>query len=272
MSLEEERSQWEKAATSVAVPEGVASNAETIAGVSCLWLQAESEAKRRPLVLYLHGGGLVSGSILTHRNFAASLVLATEAKVLLVDYRLLPENSFPAPVDDVVSVYRWLIDVGGYRPSDIVFGGDSSGGGLALSALVRLRDEEVRMPSGFFSFSGVFDMSLSGDSMKVDPMKEPFLRLEDLKQWREDYFEDVESPELSPLRAELSGLPPSLIMAGSDELWLSDSIRIHQKLTDCENRSEIAVWESMTHVWVMDTALVESGEALKAVRDFIGER
>lgn len=272
MSLEEDRLRWEKEATAVAMPEGVTSSREGICGVPCLWLQSEGGGERRPLVLYLHGGGLVSGSILTHRNFVASLVLATGSDALVVDYRLLPENPFPAPIDDVASVYRWLLEEGGYRPSELFLGGDSSGGGLVLSALTRLRDKGVRLPAGFFSFSGAFDMSLSGDSMKADPGKEPFLRLEDLKEWRDTYFEDVRSPELSPLRAELSGLPRSLILVGSDELWLSDSVRIHERLTMAGNESRIIVWDSMTHVWVMDTDLDESREALKAVGDFIGER
>lgn len=269
MTLEKERAQWEEQAASQPIPSRIVTENETISGVSCLWLHPQENSKDKGIILYCHGGGLISGSILTHRNFSANIVEATGHSVLLVDYRLLPENRFPAPLDDIVTVYKSLASREGICPEGITFGGDSSGGGLALSALIQLRDEGIDLPSKVFTLSGVFDMTMSGDSMKADPLKEPFLRLEELKKWQSTYFENMDSPLLSPLFSDLSRLPPSLILVGSDELWLSDSIRIHEKLQREGNESKIRIWKSMTHVWAMDPNLNESGEALNEIRAFI---
>lgn len=269
MTLQEERRQWEEQATQQKLPECIATARETLSGVPCLWIRNRSNPNSEGVVLYLHGGGLTSGSILTHRNFVARIAEVVGISFLMVEYRLLPENPFPAPLEDVLSVYRALIADRGLSSEKIILGGDSSGGGLALSALVKLREEGTSLPSKAFMISGVFDMTLSGETMQADAGKEPFLTLEDLKHWQQTYFEDLDSPLLSPYYADLSDLPPILLLAGEHELWLSDSVRVQEKLARCGSEAILRIWDSMTHVWVMDTGLEESNEALIEIRDFI---
>ncbi len=269
MTLQEERRQWEEQATAEAISNDVTALSEVISAVPCLWLHSKTKESGGKIIFYLHGGGLTSGSALTHRNFVARIVEATGESALIVDYRLLPENEFPAPLDDALAVYCTLINGDGFSSENIIIGGDSSGGGLALSTIIQLRNRGIKLPSKLFTISGVFDMTMSGDSMKVDPGKEPFLTLEGLKNWQNSYFKDFKSPLLSPYFSELSGIPPTLIMVGKNELWLSDSIRTHEKLMRFGNKTKLKVWESMTHVWPMDSSLNESQEALIEIRDFI---
>ncbi len=269
MTLQEDRIQWEEHAASQPLPQSIIETKEVISGVPCLWLHLKHRKGDETIIFYLHGGGLTSGSALTHKHFVASIVETTGESALIVDYRLVPEHAFPAPLEDALTVYRALLKKDSINAQKIIFGGDSSGAGLALSTIVKLRDEGSELPSKLFTISGVFDMTMSGESMQVDPKKEPYLTLEDLKDWQKNYFEDLDSPLLSPYFSNLSNLPPSLILVGNDELWLSDSTRIYEKLIKNGNRSKIRIWESMTHVWAMDPSLEESKEALIEIRNFI---
>jgi len=241
---------------------------ETIAGVDCLWVSNEHSTDGR-VILYFHGGGLISGSVLTHRGLAADLAVTVGLPVLLVGYRLLPEHKYPAPLEDVLLVYRTLIAEKRFAHDEVVLGGDSSGGGLALAALVHLRDSGDPMPSKAFMVSGAFDMTLSGESMQTNAGKEPHLTPEGLLDWREQYLDDVESPLLSPYFADLSGLPPLLLLAGGKDLWLSDSGRVAQKVAAYGGEAQLRIWGSMVHVWVMDAGLTETKEAMRAIRAFV---
>lgn len=269
MTLQEERDQWEEEARKGGVPEGVLLVEERIDGVNCLWIRnAGSEDDR--VALYVHGGGLVSGSISTHRSFAAALCKASGLAILVAEYRLLPENSFPAPLEDLMKVYQALITRKGVESKTLFLVGDSSGGGLVLAALTRLRELGERMPAAAITISGVFDMTLSGESLKTNAGREPYLTREELVDWQQTYFRNVRSPLLSPLFADLSGLPPLLLLVGGLELWLSDSVRMAEKIRASGGVARLRVWDSMWHVWAMYLELKESEEALLEIREFIG--
>jgi len=269
MTLLEERRQWEEYAIREKLPENVAVERELISEVPCLWIRDESEIEGDAILLYIHGGGLTSGSALTHRNFVARIAEVVGIRCLVVDYRLLPEHPFPAPLEDVLAVYRALTVERGLSSRQIIFGGDSSGGGLALSALVQLREEGAGLPLMGFMISGAFDMTLSGETMQSDFGKDSLPTFEDLRGWRKTYFEDFDSPVLSPYYAGLEDLPPILLLAGGRDLWLSDSVRVQKKLEECGGEVMLRIWDSMPHVWAMDTSLAESEEALIEIRSFI---
>lgn len=268
MSLIEERERWEAEALSGQVPMGCVFSEDTIGGVHCLWVCAES-CRRDEVVVYLHGGGLVAGSVLTHKHFAATMAKVIGANVLLVNYRLLPENLYPAPLDDVVSVYNAMVSAGTYVPDKLILGGDSSGSGLALAALVQLRDAGTALPRCAFSLSGAFDMTLSGESMRSVESTDPHMSIEALEKWQSEYLpNDLASPLLSPLFADLTNLPPVLLLAGGLDPWVNDSERVAEKIQAGGGNSRMRIWDSMGHVWMMDDSHSESAEALAEIKYF----
>ena len=269
MSLLDERMQWEREALAVPLPRIYESTTEMIAGVECVWV-AKKNTLSKNTVLYLHGGGLVSGSAVTHQHFAASIATASNSCVLLVNYRLLPEYEYPAPLDDILLVYKKVLSDGVFTSNQIVIGGDSSGGGLALAALVQLRDSNSPMPKCGFTLSGAFDMTLSNDCMRNNDCSDPHMSREALLSWQQEYLNfDLKSPLLSPVYSSLSGLPPLLLLAGGREPWLCDSQNVARKVKQGGGEAHLKIWNDMGHVWMMDSTLNESQEALHEISEFI---
>jgi len=269
ISLQEERKEWENYALSLPLAEGIELREEIIDGVPCLWVYGE-QSRQDQVIVYVHGGGLVTGSPRTHREFASRLVKETQVSVLLVDYRLAPENPYPAGLQDVQAVYRALIKER-FQPYQIVFGGDSSGGGLALSALVGLRDAGEDVPAGAFFISGVFDCLLSGESMRTRAELDPFTSQEVLANCIRLYapYADLRSPLISPLYADLTGMPSLLIQIGDHEILLSDSIRLAGKSKQCGVTSYLRVWDDMWHTWPLYADFPEAQGALQEISEFI---
>ncbi len=271
MSLDREREEWEKEALTKSFPSSVKIRKEKIADIECVWV-SENSTRDSSVVLYLHGGGLVAGSAVTHQNFAARICESSECNVLLVNYRLLPENDYPAPLEDVLTLYNALIGSYGYSSDQIVFGGDSSGGGLALAALVCLRDSDVKVPKRAFMLSGAFDMTLTSESQRCNDSTEMHLSKAALKIWQTEYLKyELKSPLLSPLYANLSSLPPILLIAGGREPWVSDSEAVAEKIKRTGGQVKLIIWPTMGHVFVMDSDLAESIQALQEIAGFIDE-
>lgn len=269
ISIEEEREQWEAYARLLDLPDEVRLRPETIVGVPCLWVEDESGQNQR-MVLYIHGGGLISGSAVTHREFASRLVKQLGRRVLLIDYALAPEHPFPAALDEVQRVYAALIER--MRAEDISLGGESSGAGLALATLIKLRDDGLALPGSAFFISGHFDMTLSGESMESRKEVDPFTSRESLERAIRWYANgaDCEQPLLSPVFADLSALPPILLQVGDDEILLSDSVRVAEQIGESGGRVELSVWEGMWHNWPMYVGLPEAIDALAEVSEFLG--
>ncbi|MEM7257090.1 MAG: alpha/beta hydrolase [Pseudomonadota bacterium] len=265
--LIQERLQWEEAAARLPLPAGVQSKKVLIAGVNCAWVYAQG-GMDDAAIMYLHGGGLVTGSIVTHLSLAASISVAAKIPVLLVDYRLLPEHPYPASLTDTLRVYRNLIEDYGFAAQRVVFGGDSSGAGLALAAMVSLRDSAQPLPGKSFCICGAFDMSLSGESMLQNDGLDPLLTLNELKQWRDSYLTSPAMPQLSALNAALHSLPEVLLLAGGNDLWLSDSVRVAEKIRHSGGQAQLRVWPDMGHMWLMDNALAESHQGLMEIGQF----
>ena len=269
MSLDIERQQWEKVALDLPIPMEIELSDEIISGVDCLWVK-DKNVNAEKVIVYLHGGGLVAGSAITHRHFAANMAKATGYALLVVNYRLLPEHQYPAPLEDLLAVYNALLASDSHTSDNIVFGGDSSGGGLILSALVVLRESGKPLPHRGFTICGTFDMTLSGESMQAGKSAIPDMSYIELKKWQQKYLQfDLKSPMLSPAYAKLSHLPPLLILAAGLDPWLSDSETVALKIRAAGGQVTLRVWDSMEHVWMMDSSLSESAEAMLEITTFL---
>ena len=222
--IESSRANWlDDVSRTHVLPDRVRVRDEAIAGVRCEWVEGPDAAPGRAY-LQLHGGGYVNGSPRTHRRMAAHLALATSLPVVTPDYRLAPEHPFPAGLDDALAVYRGL-RTRGLSGSDIVVGGDSAGGGLALSLLLALRAAGEPMPHAAILLSPWTDLTVSSPSYEMNRDLDPIITRRGLRRAAAWYAggRDQTDPLLSPLFADLAGLPPLLVHAGSDEAMLDDS-------------------------------------------------
>ena len=234
---------------------------------SAEWL---SVAQPKRTVLYFHGGGYFFCGLETHRPTCAYLARTAEAQVLSVDYRMAPENVFPAAVDDAVAWWKELLNKG-TDPKSVVFAGDSAGGGLALACLVASRDQGLPLPAGAVLFSPWSDLTCSGDTMKsladVDVMFNP----ESLPEAAALYLngKPANTPLASPLFADLKGLPPLMIHASKHEILLADSTRLHERAQQQGVTSELHLKAKMPHVWPTMVMLPEARQTLKECGAFI---
>jgi len=210
-------------------------------------------------VLYLHGGGYISGSLSTHRRLAAELAIESARTVVSLDYRLGPEHPFPAAVDDAVAAALELAAVGPF-----VVAGDSAGGGLTLATLVALRDAGGPQPVAALMYSPWTDLTQSGASHTTRLGIDPMLTAADLGIMASNYLgdHDATDPLASPLGADLSGLPPMRIDVGDAEVLLDDSVALADRVHAAGGSAELTVWPEMIHVFpAFPTELVpEAGE------------
>ena len=223
--------------------------------------------------LYLHGGGYVIGSPRTHRELAKRLSAATGGAVLTPDYRLAPENPFPAAVEDAVNAYEWLLDQG-RAPETLAVAGDSAGGGLTVAALLSLRDRWLPMPSCAACLSPWVDMEGVGESMSGRAALDPMVQRDGLLAMAEKYLagEDPRSPLAAPIYADLSGLPPLLIQVGTRETLYDDAARLANRANQAEVPTRFEPWRDMIHVWHLFAPMLDEGRrAIESVGAFIRE-
>ena len=242
-------------------------------GVPAEWVAAAGAADDR-VILYVHGGGYVMGSIATHRELAARLSKASGARVLLVDYRLAPEHPFPAAVEDATAAYRWLL-AQNIKPSRIVVAGDSAGGGLALATLIALRDAKVPLPAAGVGISPWVDMEGTGASMTTRAKVDPVVQKEGLLGMAQLYLggKDPKSPLAAPLHADLSGLPPLFIQVGDSETLLDDSTRVAEKAKSAGVKVDLEVWPEMPHVWHLFAPFLPEGQqAIEKIGKFVQQQ
>jgi monoterpene epsilon-lactone hydrolase len=239
-------------------------------GVPGVWLDSEATRSDR-VVLYLHGGAYVIGSSLSHRELAARIGRVAGARTLALDYRLGPENKFPAAVEDAVSAYRFLIEDLGLAPSKVALAGDSAGGGLTAATLVAIRDQHLPAPSAAVLLSPWLDLTVSGQSAYERAERDPICTPERLLQAARDYLgaADAREPLASPMFAELSGLPPLLILVGTIEVLYDDSVRFAAKAKEAGVDVELEVGEGLPHVWPFMAGTPEAGVATEDIGRFL---
>jgi len=239
-------------------------------GVGAEWITPPNAVPDR-VVLYLHGGGYVMGSIHTHRAMIARIARASQAKALALNYSLAPEKPFPAAVNDSTAAYKWLL-ARGYKADKIVISGDSAGGGLAISTLLALRDSKVSLPAGAAPISPWTDLTGSGESVVSRAAVDPMVANEGLLRMAKQYAgtNDPKDPLISPVFADMRGLPPLLFQVGDAEVLLDDSTRVAGRAKAAGVDVKIEVWPEMVHVWhVFAKILPEGQQAIDRIGEFV---
>jgi acetyl esterase/lipase len=223
------------------------------------------------VLLFLHGGGYCVGSSRTHRALAAHIARAAGAVAYVPDYRLAPEHPHPAALEDALAAYRWLLAQGS-KPAQLVIGGDSAGGGLAIATAVAIRDAGLPLPAALVLISPWTDLTLSGDSARTHARRDPMLSYAIGALWSRLYLGEhlANHPLCSPLFARLAGLPPVLIQVGSEEILLSDSARLEQHARDAGVSVRLSLYDRMWHDFQMHAGLLrQSDSAITEIGDFV---
>ena len=213
-------------------------------------------------VLYLHGGGYVAGSARVCRDLTWRIAAQCRATVFALDYRLAPEHPFPAALEDALAAYRSLL-AGGARPETIAVVGDSAGGGLALALMMRLRDGGVPLPTAAAVVSPWTDLALTGASLHLNAAVDPLLPAELAARLVAVCLggADPRDPCVSPLYGDPAGLPPTLILAGGDDVLRDDAVRMADRMTGAGCEVELEVWPRMWHCWYLCASVMPEARA-----------
>ena len=249
MSIPERRANmdaWDKA---YPVADGVTVASAKVAEVPVEWVTAPN-ASEDAVLLFLHGGGYVIGSPDSHRHLVANLSEETGLQGLLVDYRLAPEDPFPAAVEDAISVYAALL-THGFEAEEIVVAGDSAGGGLVIAMMLAIRDANLPLPAAGICLSPWNDLTGTAKSLETNASVDPTVTKESLDFFAGEYLgeEDAQNPYASPLFGDFTGLPPLLIQVGSVEVLLDDAVMLAERAKEAGVSVTLEVWDEMIHVW-----------------------
>ncbi len=272
-SIQGFRDLCEKGATRYArVPKGISLKTDTIRGIKSEWI-LPIEADPAKLILYIHGGGYVSGSCNDHRGFVAKLAHSIGFNHLLYEYRLAPEYPFPAAVDDSMTVYRYLTEEKGYKPENIILMGESAGGGLVLSLLLALKQEGISMPAAAVSISPWTDLTCSGESYRTRNRRS----LAPTNSWfvfSKHYVgsSDPMNPLISPLFGNHEGLPPIYINSGTDDELFDDGKSFYLKAREKGVNIQFKAGEGMVHCYPLFSPVFrEAKEAMDEINEYINK-
>jgi epsilon-lactone hydrolase len=266
--IEQMRTDWDAAFSTCAVPvicEPVSAN-----DVDAEWI-IPADASRGKAILYLHGGGFRVGSVSSHRDLIARIAEASGCRSLAINYRLAPEHRFPAPIEDTLAAYHWMQEHG-FKPADIVVVGDSAGGNLALAAMLSLRQRGLPLPIAAALLSPWTDLTASGASYASRAEADPIHQRKMVLALAKDYLgEDGDpcDPLVSPLFADLAGLPPLMIQVGDRETVRDDSIQLAERARAAGVEVELQSWDGMIHVFQMFSELAEARRAIASLSQFI---
>jgi monoterpene epsilon-lactone hydrolase len=238
-------------------------------GASAFWVRTSTTHRSDKAIIYLHGGGFILGSAQSNLGTALRISARTGIPILSVDYRLAPEYPFPAGLNDALAAYRWLLDED-YGPDDIAVYGDSAGGGLTLSLALAARDEDLPQPAALVLLSPATDLTLSSDTRITLAAYDPVLTpagIDRLQLYAGAH--ELTDPLVSPVFADLSGLPPMLIQVGTREMLLSDAARLARRARSAGVDVTLDVWEGMWHVWQDQPDLPEAEQATAEISAFM---
>ena len=263
------RNNFEKLGAVYSKSENVTISKERIVHVDCYWFNSERFANSNKLIVYLHGGCFVLGSIQSHQAMVSHVSANLQTPVLFVEYSLAPEHPFPAALNEVFSVYKHLLLK--HSEKDIIFMGDSAGAGLALSVLSKINNEGIKIPAYLVMLSPWVDLTCSNDSIATNAQSDPILSKTALQNFAAMYVDDNLS-EANPIGNLLGPFPPTMIMVGSGEVLLDDSKNLYNKITREQPNVKLSIYEKQNHVWMLENIHTDSsGKALNEIKEFIAD-
>lgn len=270
-SVQEFRERIDRASARMKLPGSVSSEPCMIAGMHAEWI-IPHEPARDKVLLYIHGGGFISGSCLTHKMHVAKFAAGCQLRSLLFDYRLAPEHPFPAAVEDCLAAYQWLLEQG-FEPGKIIVGGESAGGTLTLSLLLALKRHQLPLPVAAFSVSPVTDLSCQAASFTTNAKKD-VAPMGSWTVWTNMYMagHDPHDPLLSPLFGDYRGLPPLYICVGTHEIHLDDCIQVAEVARQAGVHVTLRKWDRMIHAFPLLSPLFpEAKRALGEICAFVNQ-
>ncbi|NHJ20596.1 MAG: alpha/beta hydrolase [Candidatus Lokiarchaeota archaeon] len=276
-NVKEFRVEFEKMFLKMKPAKGIALEEIRIGNISAE-KYSNSEDSNSRVMLYLHGGGYFSGSYMSHRRFVSILCKKLHLNAYSINYRLAPEDPYPAGLDDAFYAYKWLLEEESIPAESIIIMGDSAGGGLALSLLYRIRIQNIPQPKAVICLSPWTDMSLTSETIKTKVDEDVFFNLKNLATSAIAYYqkESPENPEISPIFADFNGFPPIFIQVGTREMLLNDSLIIAEKMKNQGVSVTVDMWEGMFHAFLIFAAIPIIGKmtpefkkALKNVQKFV---
>lgn len=260
LSLEQERANLDEGGARFRVPEDVTLQPIDVDGVPGEFLIAPGASDNK-VVLYLHGGGYAIGSIKSHRYLMQNISRHSGAKTLGIDYRLAPENPFPAALDDATTAYRWLL-AQGYEPKNIAIAGDSAGGGLTLATLLNLRDQGDPLPAAGVLISPWTDLTGNAGSVTSRADSDPMVKPDGLYSLGSLYLNGIDptTPLASPVFANMNGLPPLCIHVGGREILYDDAVTVANRARTAGVEVELVDEPELFHVWHAFAPMLEEGQ------------
>ena len=270
LSIQEQRAGIEAFASLFPLPEDLRCEPVDAGGVPAEWT-ITPEASDEQTIFYLHGGGYCIGSVASHREMVSRVGRAAGVRALSVDYRLAPEHPFPAAIDDATAAYRWLLSTG-VDPAQVVIAGDSAGGGLTIATLVALRDAGDPLPAAAACISPWADLECSSESMTSRAEIDPLLDRKSLSKWAKFYLGDADprSPIASPIHADLTDLPPLLVLVGTAEILYDDASRLTERARAGGVDVTLEPWDEMIHAWpLFSPVLPEGQQAIERIGEFV---
>jgi len=239
-------------------------------GVPCEWITPK-ETSTNGVMIYIHGGGFVIGLTPNHFQMTGSLANKMKIKTLMIDYRLAPEHPFPSALEDCVSVYKWVLEQG-VPAKNIVIAGDSAGGNLTITTLMKLRELNIPLPPAAACLSPVVDFSANANYK--EGYKDPLLPAKAMRFYNKAYVgnNDANNTLISPLHGNFTGLPPMLMHIGEDEILRDSAVKLFMLAKEAGVNAEYKVYPKMWHVWQLYSKLPQTSQSMDEIADFLVSR
>jgi acetyl esterase/lipase len=270
--LAEQRRVMEEMMAAIPLADDVETGEAELGGVGALTVETTTTAGSSRVVLYLHGGAYSLGSARSGVGLASEVGRRATARAYSLDYRLAPEHAYPAAIEDCASAYRGLLDLG-VEPGQIAIVGESAGAGLVTATLVALKAAGLAQPACAALMSPWADLTLTDPMLDAKAGVDPVLTFDGLQRRRHEYVEEADAEAASPAFADLTGVAPMLIQAGSHEILVGDSLRLARRAAECDVRVDLQIWPGVPHVFQGFAAMLDEGaEALDSLGRFLDNR
>lgn len=264
------RNSFEKLGSVYNKAEDIEIKREIIEGVTCYLLHNNKNVGTNKLVIYLHGGCFVLGSIHSHQALVSHIAGHLALPVLFIEYSLAPEKPFPAAIIEIEQVYKYILQQN--PEQDIIFMGDSAGAGLAISVLSGLNAQGIKSPAYLIMLSPWTDLTCNNESLRINAPFDPVLSKKALQYYTKLYVSTNDLHQANPIENICGPFPPTLIITGSGEVLLDDSKILFNKIANEQSNVKLSIYEKQNHVWMLENIYTrESRNALNEIKNFIYE-